>query len=170
MERRAFITGSHAYGTPRPDSDIDLVILVDSATCALLCDGGSGPSRVLADGTGKAFYGSEDSMLNLIILTDPAEFDLWLKGTQELIAMRPVDRETAKKHLTAMGLTNQGVGQDPAGRPSRRAAVMRWAVEIYHPHFGWLRWEEGDKSYSTKPEAEAAAIRSAYKTRIVQVQ
>lgn len=33
----AFITGSHAYGTPREDSDIDLVVLVeDESTLAAL--------------------------------------------------------------------------------------------------------------------------------------
>lgn len=32
----AFLTGSRVYGTPRPDSDWDLVLLVDDATCDAL--------------------------------------------------------------------------------------------------------------------------------------
>lgn len=32
-----------------------------------------------------------------------------------------------------------------------------YAVEIYHPYFGWLCWEEGDTAYSTREAAVEAA-------------
>jgi len=109
MGRQSFITGSHAYGTPRPNSDIDLVVLVDAGCCQKLCHLGQRGSRVLAEGDGKAFFGN----LNLILVTDEKQFDMWAKGTAELMAMAPVTREVAKAHFTSMGLTNQVSGEVP---------------------------------------------------------
>jgi hypothetical protein len=45
----------------------------------------------------------------------------------------------------------------------------RWAYKFRHPHFGWLRWEPGDKTYATRAEAERLAAESPYKTRIVRI-
>jgi len=106
MSRPAFITGSHAYGTPRPDSDVDLVVFVGVNCCQKLCDLGQEGSRVLAEGDGKAFFGK----LNLILVTDEKQFELWAKGTAELqlkALTKPVTRDEAKAHFTGMGLTNQ---------------------------------------------------------------
>ncbi len=108
--RPSFITGSHAYGIPRPNSDIDLVVLVGVNCLRKLCENGQEGSRVLAEGDGKAFYGK----LNLILVTNEREYELWAKGTAELqlrALTKPVTREEAKAHFTAMGLTNQ-VSQD----------------------------------------------------------
>lgn len=66
----SFITGSEAYGKPRADSDIDLVILCSEFTKALLIkhsDLGNEPVRY--------------NNLNLIVCTDDAEFAVWKVGT-----------------------------------------------------------------------------------------
>lgn len=70
----SFITGSHAYGTPRPDSDIDLVVLVDDETgytLAQLSDEGQSPIR----------FGS----LNLILVFSEKEFFAWQGATEDLV-------------------------------------------------------------------------------------
>lgn len=114
MSRPAFITGSRAYGTPRPDSDIDLVVFTDFDSMLSVCNRGEENSRILSGSDGKANYG----MLNLILVTSETQYDLWLKGTEELklraVNDRPVTRAEAKAHFTAMGLTNQVSGDDVA--------------------------------------------------------
>lgn len=71
---KSFITGSRAYGTPRPDSDTDLVCLVDDNTAyqlAYLSDQGKSPIR----------FGS----LNLILVFSEKEFFAWQGATEELV-------------------------------------------------------------------------------------
>ncbi len=88
----AFLTGSHAYGTPRVSSDIDLAVTITDKEASKLasladhCDGSRGDSLRF----GK---------LNLIIL-EPKQFEAWRIGTQKLIAERPVTRERAIEVLT----------------------------------------------------------------------
>jgi hypothetical protein len=81
-----FITGSHAYGTPRPDSDIDLVTLVnpnDRDKLIQLSDSGKQPIR----------YGK----LNIIACCSKARFDVWKEGTEKLMALgTSVDNAMAK--------------------------------------------------------------------------
>jgi hypothetical protein len=65
-----FITGSHAYGTPRPDSDIDLVTLVNP---------------------------NDRDKLNIIACCSKARFDVWKEGTEKLMALgTSVDNAMAK--------------------------------------------------------------------------
>jgi len=47
---------------------------------------------------------------------------------------------------------------------------MRWAYEFYHPHFGWLVWESGDKTWSTKRDVELVVRNCPYRVRIVRVE
>lgn len=66
---KSFITGSHAYGKPTSDSDIDLVIFVDQETkdkLIELSDTGKMPCR----------FGK----LNLIFTTNEEEYGAWLLG------------------------------------------------------------------------------------------
>lgn len=87
----AFLTGSRVYGTPRPDSDIDLVILVDGLTGDAL--------ELLKEGDGAIRFGR----LNLIACYDKQDFLNWKKGTDQLREIArlegPVTREQARKHL-----------------------------------------------------------------------
>jgi hypothetical protein len=92
----AFLTGSRAYGIPREDSDIDIVVMVNinevplEATVADGCD--YEPESVCLR------YGP----INLIACVDPAVFDVWKRGTEELIARRPVTRQEAIDHLESL--------------------------------------------------------------------
>ncbi len=66
---KSFITGSHAYGKPTSDSDIDLVIFVDQETKDKLIE--------LSD-TGK--MPCKFGKLNLIFATNEEEYGAWLLG------------------------------------------------------------------------------------------
>ena len=77
MAMRAFVTGSHAYGTPRPDSDIDLAVLAESPDV-----------RVIAGRSGK-------SEINVVLFNNADEFAAWRKATESLKAKAPVVKEEA---------------------------------------------------------------------------
>ena len=97
IEMNSFITGSHAYGIPKPDSDLDLVVLVSSKEATLLWqqkDEGSKSPRY--------------NKLNLIIFETEKEGDvdryvLWKQINDELIARKPVSREEAVEAFKASG-------------------------------------------------------------------
>ena len=76
----AFLTGSQVYGTPTESSDIDLVVLVDTTTKSFL-EKGNIPSR----------FGT----LNLILLTNPLEFEAWKAATETCVSLAPVNRKVA---------------------------------------------------------------------------
>lgn len=91
----AFITGSHAYGEPHADSDVDLVIRADVDDMSLLRELSGcrqGPIRF--------------GQLNLIVCTNDELFTAWQKGTEQLMAEGretglPVTRERACEVLKA---------------------------------------------------------------------
>ncbi len=83
--REAFVTGSRAYGTPRADSDLDLVVRVSEA-------GADALRRMSDNGHG---YPCRYGRLNLIIVTDD---DQWIARKAQHIGCRreaPVTRERA---------------------------------------------------------------------------
>ncbi len=82
---QAFLTGSYAYGTPREDSDIDLVIRCDEETAKFL-------SEMRDDKTTPAI---KFGKLNFIPCTDDAQYTAWRAGTTALEYRKPVERETA---------------------------------------------------------------------------
>lgn len=94
---KSFITGSHAYGIPTAESDLDLVVLVSSKDATELWkakDEGSKSPRF--------------NKLNLIIFETDKEgsedrFHLWKLVNDELIARRPVSREEAVEAFKASG-------------------------------------------------------------------
>lgn len=108
----AFITGFRAYGQPRDDSDVDMVIMLDSFDACML--------ETLADISAsdrEEYKQSEMTILrfgklNLMVCTTEAAYASWLAGTVELKAMRDngmqVTRELAvlvfKKHRRLMGV------------------------------------------------------------------
>jgi len=98
---KPFLTGSHAYGVPKEGSDLDIVVLLDNCLASTLLS--------LSMGSVNIQYGSVASAslrfgpLNIIAITDEAEFTAWKTATDLLIAMKPVTREQAvaciKKHV-----------------------------------------------------------------------
>lgn len=96
----AFVTGSHAYGTPREDSDLDLVVLVSPADLAILNAvlGTPPPEGVSKTEVSTSFkIGSVD----LITFVDAPAFEAWRGANQALIARKPVTRETAVTEIKA---------------------------------------------------------------------
>lgn len=74
----AFITGSHAYGQPKPDSDIDLVVLLDPNTE----DG-----KILqeqAEQKAPLKYGN----LNIIPVSTQERYNGWLETTKQLKSIK----------------------------------------------------------------------------------
>ncbi len=104
---RSFMTGSRVYGTPRPDSDVDLVVLVSPEDAAILGDNNQdtrGSAQTLQ-------YGN----LNLIALIDDVDgngrkqFDIWRTVTDSLIKRAPVTKEEAVKAFDEAGRTFSNV-------------------------------------------------------------
>ncbi len=101
---KPFLTGSYAFGTPGKDSDVDIVLeLPQDAREALVeagPDWGSAPPGSVSLKFGK---------LNLIIPDSEASWGVWVRGTAELVARKPVTRaaavETLKRLRKAAGLT-----------------------------------------------------------------
>jgi hypothetical protein len=100
----SFLTGSRVYGTPRADSDIDLVVLMSGdALCKLIeiaesqdSLGASGGEQY-EDGRSLRF-----GKLNLLCVTQERHFNAWRIGTEELEHMKPVTRDFAIEHLAAI--------------------------------------------------------------------
>jgi hypothetical protein len=93
-----FVTGSHAYGTPRLDSDIDLVVYGSMHTLDALATQHESarpkhPGEQYHDmlRSGCLYFGR----LNLIFITDTKLFDAWRAATEWLTRRKPVDREYA---------------------------------------------------------------------------
>lgn len=80
---KAFLTGSHAYGIPRKDSDIDLVILIseeDFEKLRLLSDEPDHEADYISAGGKPLRFGR----LNLLCCMYRKGFDVWRKGTKRL--------------------------------------------------------------------------------------
>ena len=81
----AFLTGSRAYGTPKPESDIDLVVYMSEELLELLeafadSNEGSGKENKKTPPKGSLRFGQ----LNLICLTDINEHTIWKSVTNKL--------------------------------------------------------------------------------------
>ncbi len=94
MSAESFLTGSRVYGTPRDDSDVDLVVLLSVRDKDILSEfidnQEEATDRYEGHGTNYVM-----GKLNLICVTTQVEFDIWKKGTEDLKAIAPVTREFA---------------------------------------------------------------------------
>ena len=102
----AVIGGSRAYGTPREDSDVDMVILVSQEDLALLMEnfdntkvGATEPTPAYANEAGTSLRVGN---LNLIVTTNPEVYALWEDGINYLKSQKPVTREFAVGYLSGM--------------------------------------------------------------------
>jgi len=85
-----FLVGSHVYGTPRPDSDIDLVVRMEPEVAGRLYElAGQSPDGPLRFGK-----------LNVIPALDDEQYRAWTRGLACVLALRsegkPVDCATAR--------------------------------------------------------------------------
>lgn len=88
---RAFITGSRAYGKPREDSDIDLVVRVSGDAAELLWD--------LSEDDKSCRFGR----LNLILCTTDEKFAAWKVATQQMIeGGKKLSRVAAKEIILSL--------------------------------------------------------------------
>src|SRR5688572_6524939 len=95
----AFITGSRAYGTVKPGSDIDLVVMMDELTAIRL--------RKLAGVNKTKGGGVKFGNLNLIICTTEEQWAVWKLGTSHMVRDKarnevPFDKGDATKILDGL--------------------------------------------------------------------
>lgn len=84
---KAFITGSRAYGLFTLTSDLDLAILIDQEDAALLREHAEEfiqPAPDYQNGN----YNYRFGPLNLLVFTDPVEFQAWRKARDELAKIK----------------------------------------------------------------------------------
>lgn len=108
----SFVTGSMAYGTPDKKSDVDLVVLVSPGDLVRLesrADPSPGPKFTGSDsdpGTAAGDRGLTRSLrfgrLNLIAVTCPIAFAVWVRGTADLKEESPVSRDKAVSHFRGL--------------------------------------------------------------------
>lgn len=84
---RAYITGSRAYGTPREDSDIDLVIACGTSDLFALW--------AVVEHTKLMFGRLNLVAFNVDIPEEAARYERWLSVHNSLVARRPVTKEEA---------------------------------------------------------------------------
>lgn len=82
----AFLTGSRKYGTPRDDSNVDLVILTDGVSLHKLSELADDAEEHKSPGYGALPRGKSlrFGKLNLIAVTDPVLYATWVVGTEQL--------------------------------------------------------------------------------------
>lgn len=104
----AFITGSYAYGEPRPDSDIDLVLFMDHNEAYELEKLSDKPDSKAEEDVIDSYGGMGGKCLrfgklNLLIITNKKVYRMWRKGTEMLTRKKgrthPVTRGYAIKFL-----------------------------------------------------------------------
>jgi hypothetical protein len=99
---RPFLTGSRAYGLPRPNSDVDLVLYLDEDDLTKL---GIQADQVIDDAELEDMYGQAYTTslrfgnLNLICCTDDMVFEAWRIITRELKQKAPVPRDFAVEYM-----------------------------------------------------------------------
>ncbi len=113
----AFITGSHAYGTPTCNSDVDLVIrcsfLTRQALTALMVDGAN-----VDEDYGVGVRQISVGRLNLIMCSSDRVFAAWAEGTRRLRLRTPVSREDAVSVLKALGVADPDETKPDSTPPS----------------------------------------------------
>lgn len=86
----AFLTGSRVYGKVKPDSDIDLVVLLDHDSAEII-------RKLSDDPIGPVRFGS----LNLIICTDETMFMAWKLGTRRCLNLKAENKKPFSKEQAA---------------------------------------------------------------------
>jgi len=97
-----FITGSHAYGSPTENSDIDLVVWAVGETRAKLEVGG---------------YPIRFGRLNLILISDSDQWDIWKIGTEALVKLSKSRKSAVSRDEAVAFFITLGVTQEPNEEP-----------------------------------------------------
>ena len=105
---KPFLTGSRAYGTPRPDSDVDIVVLIDDRDGEpddelfhnLATAGHCDEIKEYCETSACVRFGK----LNIIIARCPEQYEAWRKGTEECASRKPVTRDEAIEAMKRNGV------------------------------------------------------------------
>lgn len=103
MSKAPFLTGSHAYGKPHENSDIDIVVWVENTKLRGLLEENGYPIR----------FGN----LNLILVDSEDQWEAWQQGTKDLLIRaafgKPVTRDEAVEHLKSLRVTQTNIEKQP---------------------------------------------------------
>ena len=100
-----FPTGSRVYGSPRVDSDRDVVVLCTPRLAQVLREAlKTHPNVCKAVSGGPGSVSLMDSDTNFIVLTDPEQRDAWKRGTLRCMALAPVSRDVAVRIMKQAGV------------------------------------------------------------------
>ena len=116
---KAFMTGSRVYGTPRPDSDHDMVIRCNLDEQIRL--------ENRSDHDKKILFGN----LNIITCIVDWQFNAWYEGTQRLTDIKPVTRAFAIEVFTSLGLRPAPLEQRAAGAYPTPQPVVKFKKYDY---------------------------------------
>lgn len=94
---QGFLTGSRVYGTPREDSDIDIVVFVSQNDLELLAEIALPKVDDPYEGMATAYLRFDK--LNLLCVSEESDYEVWRQGTLDLIARKPVTRAEAVEHF-----------------------------------------------------------------------
>ena len=99
----AFLTGSHAYGTPHDDSDVDLVVLVTEEDFEKIRNLAEGPKEMddqyVKNGSCSLRFGN----LNLLCFFSRERYKKWKETTKDLMKRAPVTRRFACDFFSKRG-------------------------------------------------------------------
>ncbi len=111
MMLNAFLTGSHAYGVPEKDSDIDLVVFMDAEEIEKLAAEADEDLRYELNEryTEMGCISLRFGNLNLLCTWNPEIYAAWKKGTLKLKKQKPVSRTFA---VTVLSELRQKVWED----------------------------------------------------------
>lgn len=130
--KKAFITGSHAYGRPNRTSDLDLVILVSEEDLKILKKEADESNNWEHAGDYDAHAPQASCLrfgfLNLIVCTTQEQYDVWYKGTRRLKKKGPVKRSEACYLFAKLRALANGNDKAEAERQAeyvRKAAIRR---------------------------------------------
>jgi hypothetical protein len=103
----ALLTGSQVYGAPRPDSDVDLVVLADDETIRALIPHADG-AKVTSETARSASL--RFGKLNLVCVGSTELFEKWRAATAVCIGRsddrgnQPITRAEAMEIFKALGV------------------------------------------------------------------
>ena len=138
-ERKPFVTGSRVYGTPRKDSDLDVVVRADEYVIRII---ESIVGRSASDYDHKS-VSVQAGPINLHLCATDEEYDRWEKGTKSAEVVKPIDRETAKKLMRVHGI-DRGTPSEPSTYslrgPGRKPPVNDDGTVV--PYRIWMGWDK----------------------------
>lgn len=130
---RVLFTGSRVYGTPRVDSDLDIVMQVTPSELDVIRASVGKPLDALAnsnsaEGTRRADFSFRHFLLNFILVTTDRQFDVWERGTRLL--QQRANQKGPVTRVLAVELFRRLSGERPGGDVRDQADLEAFAQEV----------------------------------------